>query len=226
MTGFQGFPEQAEARRLLAAALAEGPAHAYLFHGPPGVGKRRAATRVRGRSARRPGSRGAPRASRSVRARAARRPDPHRRDPRAAPRPAHAAIRGGPPRLSRLRRGHAERRGGRRAAQGSRGASVRTPWRCSSPTISGRSRTRSARAVSSFLSGGWRRRRFAPRSCARSPELSEHEATALARVARGRLDRVDRLLDPQAAGGVRRCSRLRARSIASPVSSPMRRPVG
>ena len=43
MTGFQGFPEQAEARRLLDAALAEGPAHAYLFHGPPGVGKRRAA---------------------------------------------------------------------------------------------------------------------------------------------------------------------------------------
>ena len=34
---------------------------------------------------------------------------------------------------------------------------------------------------------------------ARSPELSEHEATALARVARGRLDRVDRLLDPEAA---------------------------
>jgi DNA polymerase-3 subunit delta' len=34
-------PEQAEAKRLLGAALAEGPAHAYLFHGPPGVGKRR-----------------------------------------------------------------------------------------------------------------------------------------------------------------------------------------
>src|SRR4029078_170143 len=34
---------------------------------------------------------------------------------------------------------------------------------------------------------------------ARAPELSEKEATALARVARGRLDRVDRLLDPQAA---------------------------
>ena len=32
--------EQAEAKRLLDAALAEGPAHAYLFHGPPGVGKR------------------------------------------------------------------------------------------------------------------------------------------------------------------------------------------
>jgi DNA polymerase-3 subunit delta' len=33
-------PEQAEAKRLLGAALAEAPAHAYLFHGPPGVGKR------------------------------------------------------------------------------------------------------------------------------------------------------------------------------------------
>lgn len=35
--------EQTEAKRLLAAALAEGPAHAYLFHGPPGVGKEAAA---------------------------------------------------------------------------------------------------------------------------------------------------------------------------------------
>jgi DNA polymerase-3 subunit delta' len=40
---FESFPEQEEAKRLLSAALAEGPAHAYLFHGPTGVGKRRAA---------------------------------------------------------------------------------------------------------------------------------------------------------------------------------------
>jgi DNA polymerase-3 subunit delta' len=40
---FETFPEQEEAKRLLAAALAEGTAHAYLFHGPPGVGKRDAA---------------------------------------------------------------------------------------------------------------------------------------------------------------------------------------
>jgi DNA polymerase-3 subunit delta' len=40
---FETFPEQAEAKRLLRAALAEGPAHASLFHGPPGVGKRKAA---------------------------------------------------------------------------------------------------------------------------------------------------------------------------------------
>jgi DNA polymerase-3 subunit delta' len=37
------YPEQAEAKRLLSAALAEGAAHAYLFHGPRGVGKRQAA---------------------------------------------------------------------------------------------------------------------------------------------------------------------------------------
>src|SRR5919201_281272 len=42
MRSFDNLPEQAEAKRLLAAAL-EGPAHAYLFHGPAGVGKRRAA---------------------------------------------------------------------------------------------------------------------------------------------------------------------------------------
>ena len=37
--------DQPEATRLLAAALTEGPAHAYLFHGPPGVGKQHAALR-------------------------------------------------------------------------------------------------------------------------------------------------------------------------------------
>jgi DNA polymerase-3 subunit delta' len=40
-TSFEHLPEQEEAKRRLQAALAEGPAHAYLFHGPPGVGKRR-----------------------------------------------------------------------------------------------------------------------------------------------------------------------------------------
>ena len=43
MDAFETFPEQDEAKRLLRSALAEGPAHAYLFHGPRGVGKRRAA---------------------------------------------------------------------------------------------------------------------------------------------------------------------------------------
>ncbi len=40
---FEALVEQVEAKRLLGAALAEGPAHAYLFHGPAGVGKRLAA---------------------------------------------------------------------------------------------------------------------------------------------------------------------------------------
>jgi DNA polymerase-3 subunit delta' len=40
MSGFETVPEQHEAKRLLAAALQEGPVHAYLFHGPAGVGKR------------------------------------------------------------------------------------------------------------------------------------------------------------------------------------------
>jgi DNA polymerase-3 subunit delta' len=45
---FETFPEQDEAKALLRAALAEGPAHAYLFHGPRGVGKRRAAVAFAG----------------------------------------------------------------------------------------------------------------------------------------------------------------------------------
>jgi DNA polymerase-3 subunit delta' len=40
---FSNVPEQAEAKSLLSAALEEGAAHAYLFHGPAGVGKRAAA---------------------------------------------------------------------------------------------------------------------------------------------------------------------------------------
>jgi DNA polymerase III subunit delta' len=36
---FARFSEHREAGRLLDAALSEGPAHAYLFYGPPGVGK-------------------------------------------------------------------------------------------------------------------------------------------------------------------------------------------
>ena len=39
MSTFARFSEQPEAGRLLDAALREGPAHAYIFHGPPGVGK-------------------------------------------------------------------------------------------------------------------------------------------------------------------------------------------
>jgi DNA polymerase-3 subunit delta' len=40
LSTFERFREQHEAKRLLEAALTEGPAHAYLFHGPAGVAKR------------------------------------------------------------------------------------------------------------------------------------------------------------------------------------------
>ena len=43
MEPFAAVPEQTEAKRLLGAALTEGPAHAYLLHGPRGVGKTTAA---------------------------------------------------------------------------------------------------------------------------------------------------------------------------------------
>lgn len=46
---FEQVREQREAKRLLQAALEEGPAHAYLFHGPSGVGKRELA-RIFGRA--------------------------------------------------------------------------------------------------------------------------------------------------------------------------------
>jgi DNA polymerase-3 subunit delta' len=48
VSAFESVPEQHEAKRLLSAALAEGPVHAYLFHGPAGVGKRELALRFTG----------------------------------------------------------------------------------------------------------------------------------------------------------------------------------
>src|SRR6266702_6780017 len=46
---FENISEQTEAKRLLRAALADdGPAHAYLFYGPPGVGKRATAVAFAG----------------------------------------------------------------------------------------------------------------------------------------------------------------------------------
>ena len=43
MSAFADVPEQPQATRLLEAALADAPSHAYLLHGPAGVGKRAAA---------------------------------------------------------------------------------------------------------------------------------------------------------------------------------------
>ncbi len=40
MSTFTASSEHPEAARLLEAALREAPPHAYLFHGPAGVGKR------------------------------------------------------------------------------------------------------------------------------------------------------------------------------------------
>jgi DNA polymerase-3 subunit delta' len=48
VSAFESVPEQHEAKRLLSGALAEGPVHAYLFHGPGGVGKRELALRFAG----------------------------------------------------------------------------------------------------------------------------------------------------------------------------------
>src|SRR5262245_36577684 len=48
VSAFADVPEQVEAKRLLQAALEEGPSHAYLFHGPTGVGKRVAARALAG----------------------------------------------------------------------------------------------------------------------------------------------------------------------------------
>jgi DNA polymerase-3 subunit delta' len=48
MTPFAEVPEQEEAKRLLTAALEDGAAHAFLLHGPPGVGKRTAAFALAG----------------------------------------------------------------------------------------------------------------------------------------------------------------------------------
>ena len=56
---------------------------------------------------------------------------------------------------------------------------------------------------------------------ARAPELDEARRVALARVAGGRLDRLERLLDPRAvARGARRCSRRRARPTREPAFEP------
>ena len=105
MDPFASVPEQAEAKRLLAAALTEGgAAHAYLLHGPAGVGKRTAAFAFAGAllgDARRVELRTHPDL---YLLEPLGRDDPHRRRARAAARPAHAPVRGRSPRLPRPRR--------------------------------------------------------------------------------------------------------------------------
>jgi len=198
VTGFQLFPEQAEARRLLDAALAEGPAHAYLFHGPPGVGKRRAALGFAG----------------------ALLGDPGRVERRAHPdlyvlEPLGDQIRIDAIRALRhdlhMRPFEADRRvylvfGADTLNEEAADALLKDleeppPYAVAvlvaddlgplPETIRSRCQLVAFRRLSEAT--------VREEIRARSPELSDHEATALARVARGRLDRVDRLLDPEAA---------------------------
>jgi DNA polymerase III subunit delta' len=198
VTSFHGFPEQAEARRLLDAALAEGPAHAYLFHGPPGVGKRRAALGFAG----------------------ALLGDPGRVERRAHPdlyvlEPLGDQIRIDAIRALRhdlhMRPFEADRRvylvfGAHTLNEEAADALLKDleeppPYAVAvlvaddlgplPETILSRCQLVAFRR----LAEGTVRDEIA----ARAPELSDEQATALARVARGRLDRVERLLDPQAA---------------------------
>ena len=209
MSSFDRFPEQHEAKRLLDAALDEGPRTRTSSTGrtasASGELARAFARELVGTT--REG------ASRHLPARAARRDDPDRRDPRAAARPAHAAVRGRPARLPDLQRRPDERRRGRRAAQGPRGASVVRGDRAR------RRRPRAdhrddplalpARPVPAAL-----RARGARRGRARArPSSTSERQTALARVAAGRLDRLERLLDPRRRRAPRDAARAGARRL-------------
>ena len=124
MEPFAAVPEQHEAKRLLTAALGEGDAHAFLFHGPAGVGKTAAAFAFAGAQlgdARRVVERTHPDLmvieplGEMIRI---------KRDRRAPPRSPPAPLRGRPPRVPPARGAPAQRRRGQQAAQGSRGAAA------------------------------------------------------------------------------------------------------
>jgi DNA polymerase III subunit delta' len=191
---------QPEASRLLEAALADGPAHAYLLHGPAGVGKREAALRFAG---------GLLGDERRVLERS--HPDLYVLEPL-----------GEMIRIDEIRELHrdlhmrpfeAERRvyvieSAQLLNEDAADALLKDleeppPYAVIvlvadelgplPPTIRSRCqlvpfRRLPARAVREFLAE-------------RAPGLSESEQTALARVAGGRLDRAERLLDPAAAEG-------------------------
>ncbi len=198
MPSFQGFPEQAEARRLLDAALAEGPAHAYLFHGPAGVGKRRAAIGFAGELL----------------------GDPGRVERRAHPdlyvlEPLGDQIRIDAIRELRhdlhMRPFEADRRvylifGAHSLNDEAADALLKDleepPPYAVAVLVADDLGQLSATIRSRCQPVAFRRlaeKTVREEIARRAPELSEEEATSLARVAGGRLDRVDRLLDPQAA---------------------------
>ena len=169
---FASVPEQPDAIRLLEAALADDPAHAFLFHGPAGVGKRAAALafaaallgdarRVEGRS--HPDLRVLEALGDMIRIDAIRElhHDLHMR-PFEADRRVYLLFDAqllNPDAADAL-------------LEGPRGAAARTRRSCSSPTSSARSRTRSAPAVS------WCRSVGCPsgQSCAGSPRALQRSA--------------------------------------------------
>jgi len=195
MEPFAAVPEQTEAKRLLAAALADGDAHAFLFHGSAGVGKEAAAFAFAG----------------------ALLGDPRRVSERTHPDLRIVEPLGDMIRIDDIRALHhdlhlrpfeADRRvylllGAHRLNPDAADALLKDleepPGYATivlvadelgpiSETIRSRCqlvpfRRLSERAVRAWLDE-------------RAPELSENEATAIARVAAGRLDRAARLIDP------------------------------
>jgi DNA polymerase III subunit delta' len=216
---FETFPEQEDAKALLRSALAEGPAHAYLFHGPRGVGKRRAALAFAGVLL----------------------GDPARVGRRAHPdlyvlEPLGGQIRIDPIRELRrdlhMRPFEAARRvylvfGAHLMNEDAADALLKDleeppdyaivvliadDLGLLPPTILSRCqlvpfRRLPERAVRAFLAE-------------RAPGLSETEARALARVSGGRLDRAERLLDPEARGRRNELLRVARSPYADPELDP------
>lgn len=194
---FSASVEQPEARLLLAAAVKEGPAHAYLFHGSRGVGKREAARAFAGELL------GDPR-----RAAAGTHPDLFSLEAlgemirideiRALHRDLHMRPYEAERRVYVIADAHLLNEDAADALL--KDLEEPPPYAVIvlvadelgpiPPTIRSRCqlvpfRRLPGRAIRELLAE-------------RSPELSENEARSLARVSGGRLDRVERLLDPEA----------------------------
>src|SRR5206468_2673004 len=195
---FEELEEQHEAKRLLAAALEDGPAHAYLFHGPPGVGKRKAALLFaaelldeRSRVARlaHPDLYVLDALGDQIRIDAVRelRRDLHMR-PFEAQRRVYLIFSA---QLLNTEAADALLKDLEGPPPYAVAVLVADDLGPLPETILSRCQLVQFRRLSEATVRDEIR--------ARAPELSDHEAAALARVARGRLDRVDRLLDPDSA---------------------------